>query len=446
MNCNFCKNFFRLNKEQNLPEKESILYEDENIYVMPDISPLEIGHVLIVSKRHYQGFASADKKTIQSLKNFLGYYKRKISNRNFTVFEHGAVIKNSAGASIDHAHMHILPFEFNLRDRIARDYGKPEAIHIDDLEELGKAMQPYFYCMDSNITEGYIFKVGTVPSQILRKMVNELLNNMINYNWKQQYQNLDAKIMFYKTIYWWKSLGLKSPFKWRKKLLLEKYEFTDYRTLVGEINRFEYDDQNVVEVLLDKELQNSNRESDIYRIVLVSKKHHYFLPNYIIAKKDDIAGIKKFCSDNPNFEEIWYVKNRALTEGNYSGRISVFKQGMFTEYIVELTLGDNLRNLEHYSLGKNNIKYLRAKKGINDVVLKIEENTMNNASEDILHSFEYVKKEISNYNENILLLAESLYQYGIRAISLDFRIEGNKLVFIDWDTSNDELVLRNEIN
>ena len=256
MECNFCQEIFRKNREQGLPEEGSIVYQDDNIYVMPDISPLIVGHLLIVSKRHCHGFASADEETIQSLKKFLRFYRQRIKNRNFTVCEHGAVLPNYAGASIDHAHMHIFPFDIKLKEKITSEYGEPQLYKLEEIRTLGIRKQSYFWCMcgrDESI--GWIYEVEAVPSQILRKHVNDLLNKKDNYNWKSQYSKASSHINFYKTLAWWDSLTLIDTFKWKKKLLLEKYGFISYKNILDEITRFQYEDKDKASVLLSKELE-----------------------------------------------------------------------------------------------------------------------------------------------------------------------------------------------
>lgn len=55
--CPFCMNTrFKNNKLVNLPSEECILFENNNIYVQVDISPLCRGHILIITKEHYLNF------------------------------------------------------------------------------------------------------------------------------------------------------------------------------------------------------------------------------------------------------------------------------------------------------------------------------------------------------------------------------------------------------
>ena len=55
--CPFCMNTrFKNNKLVNLPSEECILFENNNIYVQVDISPLCTGHIRIITKEHYLNF------------------------------------------------------------------------------------------------------------------------------------------------------------------------------------------------------------------------------------------------------------------------------------------------------------------------------------------------------------------------------------------------------
>lgn len=442
--CNFCEDILKKNRLLGLPAKESILYEDENIYVMPDISPLAIGHLLIISKKHFQSFASANAETMESLKKFLRYYKKRIGNRNFSIFEHGAVIPYHAGASIDHAHMHILPYVLDIKQKLTNTFGYPQKYDLTQISILKEKKQSYFYCMVNNENLGVIFEVQKVPSQFLRKIVNELLMNNDSYDWKQNYQTPESQLLFYKTFAWWKSLDLKNTFKWNKKILLEKYGLSDYRRLIYEIHRFKKDEANMVRLLLEKELKLNKKINMIYRVILVPTRHQYNLPNYIIECEKDLDGLDDFYRNN-NFDEIWYMSNRIENNGQFSGRLSISNQGLLSEIVLEIIVGDNLRKLEKYSIGKEDSNYFRAIKKPGETCFIIEENNMHNLNTEVFIALECIKKEIAKYNNNINLLCESLQKHGIRVISFDFRIEHSKLVFLDWDTAEDEKVLKYQL-
>ena len=70
--CPFCMNTrFKNNKLVNLPSEECILFENNNIYVQVDISPLCRGHILIITKKHY---LNDTRKVMNSIKKYIKNY------------------------------------------------------------------------------------------------------------------------------------------------------------------------------------------------------------------------------------------------------------------------------------------------------------------------------------------------------------------------------------
>jgi len=85
--------------------KSSIIYEDKNVIVFPDISPRAKYHVLIVSKKHVTDFSDAE---VQLLKEIVVVaqkliYKEKLKEKGFRL------VVNGGGAQIiDHLHVHLM--------------------------------------------------------------------------------------------------------------------------------------------------------------------------------------------------------------------------------------------------------------------------------------------------------------------------------------------------
>lgn len=201
MTCLFCKeNRFSINKKLNLPGEDSIIWEDDQIYVAPDLFPICIGHLLISSKFHYNSFANAPTITICSVKRTIDFLKTNIfRGYPFTIFEHGAVEKHTAGASIDHAHMHVVPISFDLQAEIEKSpliKCNAEPCAINDLFKLGVQNHPYIFCQGRNQTS-VIFRVGELPSQFLRKLIANKLG--CEYNWKESIGSLAFKERFIET-------------------------------------------------------------------------------------------------------------------------------------------------------------------------------------------------------------------------------------------------------
>lgn len=184
--CFFCEtNRFALNKELNLPAEEAIVWEDENVFVIPDLFPLCVGHFLVVTKYHYASFGNVPQNVYESSRHAIEYLKHRLLNGiEVIIFEHGAVIEHTGGSSIDHAHIHIMPLKYDIRPLIEK------SIFINEIPQRGSYLvlsklanknQPYIY-YQRNSEVAFIYPVDKLPSQFLRIIIAQTLG--ISYNWK----------------------------------------------------------------------------------------------------------------------------------------------------------------------------------------------------------------------------------------------------------------------
>lgn len=205
MNCTcfFCEeNRFCLNKELLLPGDDSIIYEDDNIYVTPDLFPLCLGHMLIITKEHHNSFGNVPLSVYDSAEKAKRYlFKNIFKFAPFIVFEHGAVVEHSGGSCIDHAHIHMMPFTDDLKDMIeSSDFIDTSAIdatytNLNQLAEQGIAYIYYQRNFDNPIA--YPIYNG-LPSQFFRMLIAQKLK--INYNWKISYRDGSTKELFCKSV------------------------------------------------------------------------------------------------------------------------------------------------------------------------------------------------------------------------------------------------------
>lgn len=203
-NCFFCSNKrFSLNQSVGLLGEDSIVYEDENIFIIPDIAPLVVGHFLIVSKKHINSFAGADDAIYKSLEIAKNYLAGTIfKNSAFIFFEHGAVIENTAGSSIDHAHIHGLPLEENIDvDDYIRKCGYITSSKVlcdrEMLLNYYNSKQPYIY-YEMCDRQGWAFPVEILPHQFFRMLIAHFYSK--NFDWKTQYSRFESKSIFNMTL------------------------------------------------------------------------------------------------------------------------------------------------------------------------------------------------------------------------------------------------------
>lgn len=101
-----------------IPSK--VVYEDEDVIAILDISQVTRGHTIVMPKKHVRNILEADDKTVASVMAVTAKLARQIVKNTGAV---GVNILNNtgeaAGQSVDHMHVHIIP-----------RYGKDDACHF----------------------------------------------------------------------------------------------------------------------------------------------------------------------------------------------------------------------------------------------------------------------------------------------------------------------------
>ena len=125
--CIFCK---IINHE--IPS--SVIYEDDDVLAILDISQVTRGHTLIMPKKHVRNVLEADEETVQKCM----LTARKLAAQIVTNLHASGVniltnCGESAGQSVDHLHFHIIP-RYDSSDAIQITFGETE----QDLESVRK--------------------------------------------------------------------------------------------------------------------------------------------------------------------------------------------------------------------------------------------------------------------------------------------------------------------
>lgn len=58
--------------------------------------------------------------------------------------------------------------------------------------------------------------------------------------------------------------------------------------------------------------------------------------------------------------------------------------------------------------------------------------------------FRQLEKKLDQYKEKRKLFGNMVQKYFIRSFSLEFQMVDGEIIFIDWDTSDDDKILRFE--
>lgn len=202
-NCPFCKGNRKKFLLENKYDVESMyFYEDANFSVSPDLSPLVTGHLLVIPTRHYASFGELTDLLV--LKHIKDVVVHLLGSRDLLVFEHGAVLEGEGGASVDHAHLHVMPRPKDMTvdkiDQYIKDAGcvataKLAAPH-DALHNFYLKRQPYIYYELQG--QEFAYPVHSIPHQFLRLMLQPYCQ--ISYNWRDTYKTDECRNNVKKTI------------------------------------------------------------------------------------------------------------------------------------------------------------------------------------------------------------------------------------------------------
>ena len=129
-NCIFCK---IANGE--IPSKT--LYEDDAFRVILDLGPAAKGHALILPKEHYENLYELPDKTAAGAmllaKKMAALMKEKLGCDGLNLIQNNG---ETAGQTVFHFHMHLIPRYKDDGQKIGWVQGKAEAEELEEIHKL----------------------------------------------------------------------------------------------------------------------------------------------------------------------------------------------------------------------------------------------------------------------------------------------------------------------
>lgn len=236
----------------------------------------------------------------------------------------------------------------------------------------------------------------------------------------------------------------KIPMKWKKHLILVEFGLRTIEDLESDIHRFSNTKQNelIEELKWNLEQDEKKHEKSLYIVSLIPIEEYYKLPNMLIEKKEDLKKLNDR-SISKNCSEIWFCKKILDEEKNhFVGRISIKNTWNSNQQVVEQVWNGNHRNIEKWN-DNSKVDYLRASRDGWARRYQIDcihaEN--NELREKINNQFIEAIKEIECHREKIETFINYLKSKEIHEICLEYMNTNHGIKFIDWDTSNDRLVI-----
>ena len=184
--CLFCQIVKREAPVEGHPENV-ILFESDSFYLKPALGHFVEGYCLVISKEHLRTMAELGVDESTELEQVL----REVAFRLTTVyedglcsFEHGAVCPaNRAGACIDHAHLHVLPTNCDVTQRLV-GVQSDRIADLRELREFGNRTQSYIYYEPHPGVRLVYTCDERVPSQFMRRLICEQLGTGRHWDWR----------------------------------------------------------------------------------------------------------------------------------------------------------------------------------------------------------------------------------------------------------------------
>lgn len=185
--CVFC-NIVKTGNNNNEKEKNVIFYEDDLLLITQATGSPFRGYLMIVTKRHINGFAELSKeelKHIEKLINIIKYFYKKCFNINSILLEHGSTENGRHPQSIVHAHLHLIPFNFNEKIEIELlTELRLKSIEAFENIKINEKLDYWLYC-DSKGKYFTSSNIINAPRSIFMNLIAKQINLKLPYEWRK---------------------------------------------------------------------------------------------------------------------------------------------------------------------------------------------------------------------------------------------------------------------
>jgi diadenosine tetraphosphate (Ap4A) HIT family hydrolase len=176
-----------------------IIGRSQSLCLLVDMSPLCVGHLLIVSEQHYLSFAGVMREHGPEVKDVLDLVFSQYQNTfgEPVVLEHGSSLDTGDSGCITHAHWHLFPLDLDAIHKIMLTDGLSftELAGVEDLAAVDQGI-PYFFAADRSRQR--LYDVERMRRQYLRSVAGELLG-IPDPEW--DYAVVVRKEFFWRTMY-----------------------------------------------------------------------------------------------------------------------------------------------------------------------------------------------------------------------------------------------------
>ena len=199
--CPFCMpSRFEVNRHFNLPGGAAALWGDDVFTLIPDVAPIDRGHLLLTSTKHVPCMGALSAEQLHSLEEHLTKVEQifqRVYNRSPIFVEHGATRSHRAGSCVDHAHMHCLPNGQAVSDALKRAGLDGVSGSAMMAKEFFSRSQPYLLIRMRG--RYWYFPANDLPCQFLRLMMSNSLSSQ-GPRWQHVLQASDNAERYTETV------------------------------------------------------------------------------------------------------------------------------------------------------------------------------------------------------------------------------------------------------
>lgn len=183
--CKFCKITNSYEECSNIIDRP--IYEDSSFYSICSVGGFISGWSLIFPKEH--SFNLSEYYSDTQFLDFLFTVKSHIEKEygKCVVFEHGALEEGLTSCGVNHAHLHIVPFEDSIEKLVvATNQLNWKKIQVSDLANEVKNSE-YLFCSDTFCDDkslGLLANLTTPQSQYFRKILANFYGISDLYSYK----------------------------------------------------------------------------------------------------------------------------------------------------------------------------------------------------------------------------------------------------------------------
>ena len=173
--------------QRKLGRTSRIVARTKSLVMMPTVSPLLVGHLLVFSLSEDVSFANTIHKNFSSfaeLSDLIANYEAQFGPS--FIFEHGSSESSPGACGVSRAHIHLIPANatksFDIVGKLSEELGLSETLSLDEFP-IALVDQEYLV-VGSRSSAFNAWKCSNIPSQIIRRLLSTHLG-LKQWNWNE---------------------------------------------------------------------------------------------------------------------------------------------------------------------------------------------------------------------------------------------------------------------